>query len=135
MPLLSAYPGVLRCMSLTLQQIFTVLGTHFELYENTAQGYDIYRFPDYGLVLEYDSISEKLSTIWVNDTPYYVYSGTIKSFDIDNDGSEEIIAAYEDANLNGRVTVFSKDGSGHCGSDHRLFQRRMPHVPHGRLRT
>ena len=107
---LSAYPGVLRCMSLTLQQIFAVLGTHFELYENTAQGYDIYRFPDYGLVLEYDSISEKLSTIWVNDTPYYVYSGTIKSFDIDNDGSEEIIAAYEDANLNGRVTVFSKDG-------------------------
>mgnify|MGYP000844146059 FL=1 len=107
---LSAYPGVLHCMSLTLEQIFTVLGTHFELYENTAQGYDIYRFPEYGLVLEYDKVSEKLSTIWVNDTPYYVYSGTIKSFDIDNDGKDEIIAAYEDASLNGRVTVFSKDG-------------------------
>ena len=107
---LSTYPGVLHCMSLTLEQIFTVLGTQFELYENTAQGYDIYKFPEYGLVLEYDTISEKLSTIWVNDTPYYVYSGTIKSFDIDNDGRQEEIAAYEDSNLNGRVTVFSRNG-------------------------
>ncbi|HOP72119.1 MAG TPA: hypothetical protein PLO77_02575 [Thermoclostridium caenicola] len=107
---LSAYPGVLHCMSLTLEQIITVLGTNFELYENTAQGYDIYKFPEYGLVLEYDNISEKLSTIWTDNTPYYVYSGTITSFDIDNDGREEEIAAYEDADLNGRVTVFSKDG-------------------------
>jgi len=107
---LSAYPGVLRCMSLTLEQIFKVLGTNFELYENTAQGYDIYRFTDYNLVLEYDKVSERLSTIWVNDAPYYVYSGTIAAFDIDNDGREEIIAAYEDADLNGRVNVFSKDG-------------------------
>lgn len=107
---LSAYPGVLRCMSLTLEQIITVLGTHFELYENTAQGYDIYKFPEHDLVLEYDTISEKLSTIWVGNTPYYVYSGTITRFDIDNDGREEEIAAYEDANLNGRVTVFSKEG-------------------------
>lgn len=107
---LSAYPGVLKCMSLTLEQIFTVLGTHFELYENAAQGYDIYKFPEYGLVFEYDTISERLSTVWVDNTPYYVYSGTIKSFDIDNDGRQENIAAYEDANLSGRVTVFSKDG-------------------------
>lgn len=107
---LSTYPGVLRCMSLTLEQIFTVLGTHFELYENTAQGYDIYKFPEYGIVLEYDKISEKLSAIWADGTPYYVYSGTISSFDIDNDGRMEEIAAYEDASLNGRVTVFSRDG-------------------------
>lgn len=107
---LSAYPGVLQCMSLTLEQIFTVLGTEFELYENTAQGYDIYKFPEYGLVLEYDRISEKLSTIWVKDTPYYVYSGTIQSFDIDNDGREENIAVYEDADLNGRVTIFTNEG-------------------------
>ena len=107
---LSAYPGVLSCMSMTLEQILRVLGTNFELYENTAQGYDIYKFPDYGIVLEYDNINEKLSTIWVKDTPYYVHSGTIKSFDIDNDGRDEEIAAYEDADLNGRVTVFTKEG-------------------------
>lgn len=107
---LSSYPGVLKCMTLTLEQIFTVLGTKFELYENTVQGYDVYQFPEYDLVLEYDTISEKLSTIWVGDTPYYVYSGAITSFDIDNDGREEEIAAYEDSSLNGHVTVFGKDG-------------------------
>ena len=107
---LSSYPGVLKCMSLTLEKIISVLGTNFELYENSAQGYDVYQFSDYNIVLEYDTIGEKLSTIWVDNIPYYVYSGTIKSFDIDNDGKLEEIAAYEDESLNGKVTIFSKDG-------------------------
>ena len=107
---LSTYPGVFKCMSLTLEQILKVLGSNFQLFENTAQGYDVYQFPEYNLVIEYDTISEKLSSIRVNDIPYYVYSGTIKSFDIDNDGKIEEIAAYEDENLNGKVTVFGEDG-------------------------
>ena len=106
---LSTYPGVL-CACPSPWSNFYGSGHPIRALENAAQGYDIYKFPEYGLVMEYDTISEKLSTIWVNDTPYYVYSGTIKSFDIDNDGRQEEIAAYEDSNLNGRVTVFSRDG-------------------------
>lgn len=107
---LSTWPGVLKCMSLTIEEILTVLGTNFELYANEAQGYDMYQFSEYDIVIEYDTISERISSIRVGDTFYYVYSGQIKSFDIDNDGVEEEIAAYEDENLNGRVTVFEKDG-------------------------
>jgi hypothetical protein len=107
---LSTFPGILTSMSLTLEDIIKVLGNRFVLYENSVQGYDIYQFSDYNLVFEYDRINEKMSTIWLDDTPYFVYSGTIKSFDIDNDGMEEEIAAYEDEDFNGRVTVFTRNG-------------------------
>lgn len=108
--LLSVFPGVLQCMTLPIDQILEALGNNYEHFENTAQGYDVYQFDDKKLVLEYDRMSDKLSTIWLNGVPYYVYSGTFTSSDIDGDGADEFIAAYEDDKFSGHVVVFTPDG-------------------------
>lgn len=102
---LTTFPGVLESMSLTLEQIITVLGHQFYIDENKAQGYDSYFFNEYNLVYEFDKVSKKLSTIWLDEVPYYVYSGTYETQDLNGDGKLEKIIAYEDENFMGSILV------------------------------
>ncbi|MCX7771998.1 MAG: hypothetical protein N2376_02665 [Clostridia bacterium] len=94
-------------MNLTLEQIISVMGSCFELTENRGQGYDSYVYANDKVTFEFDRINKKLSTIIYNDVPYYVYSGTLKSFDINGDSKPEKIAAYDDQDFNGSITVWN----------------------------
>lgn len=102
---LASFPGVMDSLSMTLEQIITVLGTDFDLIENKAQGYDTYSFPQYQLTFDFDKISKKLSSVSLNGVPYYVYSGAYQASDLNGDGKAEKIVAYEDQNFNGTLLV------------------------------
>lgn len=102
---LSSYPGVLESVSLTLEEIITVLGTQFELLENKAQGYDTYYYPQYQLSLDFDKTSKRLSTISLDGTLFNVYSAVYQLVDLNGDGIAEKIVAYEDQNYEGTLLV------------------------------
>ncbi len=102
---LTSFPGMLESLSLTLEQLVTVLGMQFELIENKAQGYDSYFFPQYNLTFDFDRISKKLSTLWLNNEPYYIYAGDFKVQDLNGDGKAEKIVAYEDQSFMGCLLV------------------------------
>ncbi len=102
---MASFPGFLESLSMTLEEIVTVLGTQFELDENKAEGYDTYHFPQYQLSFSFDKISEKLSSISLEGIPYYVYSGANQLADINGDGQAEKIVAYEDQNFEGTLLV------------------------------
>ncbi len=104
---LTTFPGVLESLSLTLEQLITVLGTQFELLENKAQGYDSYYFPQYNLIFDFDKISKKLSTVWLDNIPYYIFAGDYKTHDLNGDGKPEKIVTYEDQNFNGNIVVIN----------------------------
>lgn len=108
---LTTFPGVLESMSMTLEQIITVLGTKIDLQENKAQCYDSYYFPQYGIAYDFDKVSRKLSTIWLNQVPYYVHSGVFKTQDFNDDGNPEKIIAYEDQQYNGNLLVIDGETS------------------------
>jgi len=102
---LASFPGIFENMFLTLEQIISVLGTSFELEENTAQGYDTYIFRDYNLKIEFDRLRHKPSAIYFGDTPYYFSSGAYERKDLNGDGFPEYIIVYEDGNYCGRVLL------------------------------
>lgn len=120
---LTTFPGVLESMSMTLEQIIKVLGNDFDVVENHAQGLDTYKFHEYDISLDFDKVSKKILTILLDDVPYYVYSGEFKVYDLDGDGNDEKIIAYEDQEYNGKLlildggsTAFSETKLGFFGS-------------------
>ncbi len=104
---LTYFPGVLESMSLTLEQLIKVLGTSFDLQENKALCLDTYSFPQYGLAFDFDSINKEITTIWLNEKPYYVNSGFFKIQDFNYDGIADKIAAYEDEQYNGHILIIN----------------------------
>jgi len=102
---LSSFPGVLESISLTLEEIVTVLGTQFDLEENKAQGYDTYHYPQYQLSFDFDKVSKKLSTVYLDGVPYYVYSSAIKALDLNGDGMPEKIVAFENQVFLGTLLI------------------------------
>jgi len=101
----TSFPGIFDIMPLTLEQTLKVLGSDFRLYENKSQGYDTYVFNKYNLSIEFDKINRTASTIWLDNIPYYIYSGAYISRDLNGDGKPEKIVAYEDMNYNGQIMV------------------------------
>jgi hypothetical protein len=118
---LTTFPGVLESMSMTLEQIVTVLGTQFNLIEDKAQNYDTYSFPQYDLSFDFDKMSKKISTIWLGQIPYYVYSGDFKTYDFNGDGNLEKIFAYEDQQFNGRLLILDGGHKDYCEANLDFF--------------
>ena len=57
---LSAYPGVLRAMTLTREETLALLGEDHESYTNNPLAYTVYTWKETGLALEYDDLSNRL---------------------------------------------------------------------------
>ncbi len=106
---LIAFPGMLKSISLSLEELVKILGRPSELTEDTAAGMEFYRF-DEGLSFEYDRVNGKLSSVYLKDKFYSLYSGSWLEADLDNDGTDEFIVAYEDEGYDGHVAVISMEG-------------------------
>lgn len=102
------YPGVLRLMSMSRDEVAVLLGSTPDVYENRIQGFDVVKYADVGLVLEYDANHGALIRIQLADQVFDTSSGSYARFDVDGNGVREAVAAYEDAEGNGHVAVFDE---------------------------
>ncbi len=104
---LSVFPGVLRTMTMTKEEVISIMGDH-ETYENISQAYSVYTWDEKNLVLEYDSLSGKLRAIRIAERTLFLSGASYKRADLNQDGILEGICAYEsfpEANATANNTV------------------------------
>lgn len=93
---LSVFPGVLRTMNMSREDVLLLLGEGFETYDNVSQAFSVYTWTEFDLTLEYDSLSGHLRTIRTGERSIFLDGADYQRADLNGDGVMEGICAFED---------------------------------------
>lgn len=92
---LSAFPGILRAMTLPRETVLSILGSECEVYANLPLAYTVYTWNGDGLSLEYDDLTGQLKTIRAGERSLFLDGADYREADLNGDGALEGICAYE----------------------------------------
>lgn len=92
---LSAYPGVLRAMTLTREEILSLLGSEHEAYTNKPLAYTVYTWKGTGLTLEFDDLSNRLRLIRIGERTIFLDGSDYRNADLNGDGVAEGVCSFE----------------------------------------
>ena len=92
---LSAYPGILRSMTLSREDVLSLLGPEHEIFSNIPLGYTVYTWNATGIALEFDDLSGRLRLIRVADRTLFLDGADYRNEDLNRDGIAEGICAFE----------------------------------------
>lgn len=93
---LSVFPGVLRTMDMTREDVLLLLGEGFETFDNVSQAFSVYTWTEFDLTLEYDSLSGRLRTIRMGERSIFLDGADYQRADLNGDGIMEGVCAFED---------------------------------------
>mgnify|MGYP001810198613 FL=1 len=92
---LSVFPGILRAVNLSRDDVLRLLGDGVETLENVPQAITAYTWSDKDLALEYDNLTGRLNVIRTGGRTFFLDSADYRNDDIDGDGEMEGLCAYE----------------------------------------